>query len=181
LLVDLALVHYQFETIHPFYDGNGRIGRLLIPLILITQGRIKQPLLYVSAYLDRNKEEYQDRLFRVSTRGEWKEWILFFLKTIERSAEDCTSKAEKLRALREEYMQRITTPRSSALTVNLIDELFQNPVLTFKHAEGVLNVSQPQASAHVRKLERLGIVKEQTGGSRNLRFVPEELLEIAFS
>lgn len=180
LLMDLALVHYQFEAIHPFFDGNGRIGRLLVPLMLCSQNRIGEPLLYVSAYFDRNKEEYTDRLLAVSTDGDWTGWVVFFLEALKVSAEESLAKALGLKEMRHRYRENIRVRRASQLLSTLVDSLFQRPVLTFNLAKDLLGVSHAQAARHVRRLEQLDIVTEITGGQRNLQFLAEEILNFVY-
>ncbi len=179
--VSLAFVHYQFEAIHPFEDGNGRIGRLLIPLILIEKGVLKEPLLHISPSLEKRREEYLDRLLAVSQRGDWENWILFFLQTLQRSSEDALRTAEALVELRRKYLTMVRTPRASGLLQTLVEGLFRKPSVTFNEAADKLGVTHAQASAHVRRLEELGILKEITGGTRNLRFLATELLKTVFS
>jgi Fic family protein len=181
LLVDLALIHYQFETIHPFLDGNGRIGRLLVPLMLCERERIRAPLLYISAYLERNKDAYNDLMLRVSTQGDWRRWIVFFLNAIEHSADEAINKAKGLWALRNDYVKKVSAPRLSALLPRLVEELFFRPIITINHAMGVLGVSHAQAASHIRKLERLEILVETTGGSRNLKFLAQEVVRFVYS
>src|SRR5262249_9179956 len=129
LLVRLALVHYQFEAIHPFRDGNGRVGRLLIPLLLVRHERLRGPLLYLSAYFERHRPTYYDLLFAVSQRGSWTEWVDFFLKGVAESATEAIKQADVLIALRESWRARFETARSSVLLHKLIDHLFETPAI----------------------------------------------------
>ena len=176
VLVRLALVHYQFEAIHPFRDGNGRVGRLLIPLILVSQGLMRDPLLYMSAYFERNRGEYMDRLLAVSTKGAWDEWIRFFLAGVADSARGALGQAEGLLALRESYHARFQSARSSALLQKLVDHLFQKPSVTIADVGRVLGVTAASASANIRKLVDAGILAEATGRKRDQVFVASEIL-----
>jgi Fic family protein len=174
--IGLALFHYQFETIHPFDDGNGRIGRLFIPLLLIHKKIMRQPLLHLSASIERTKDEYRDRLLMVSQRGAWKEWICYFLRTIVESAADAQKKVEALLSLREAYLTRIKTKRSSALVGTLVENLFQHPSTTFNEAKDLLGITHAQAATHVRRLEELGILKKSAESRRNTRYIAEEII-----
>lgn len=158
LLVRCALLHYQFETIHPFLDGNGRLGRLFIVLYLVTLNRLPTPLLYISSYFDERKGEYYDRLQFVRERGEINEWLDFFLAGVAGQAADAISRAEQLADLREQYRQRLQGGRSRAIEV--ADLLFANPVLTVKAVQSHLGVSQPGATNLLRTLTRENIVTE---------------------
>ena len=178
MLIDLALIHYQFETLHPFRDGNGRIGRLMVPLILAQHGRLDTPLLFVSGYLERHKQRYMDLLLKVSMKGAWLEWIEFFLKAIRASAVDGANRAKRLLALRQEYVERVQSARSSALLVKLIDELFQRPSITFGEAAQLLSVTPAAANANVRKLEEAGVLAEITGNARNMVFAAQGILAL---
>lgn len=180
LLMSLALVHYQFEAIHPFEDGNGRIGRLLISLILVEKGILVEPLLHVSSVLEKQKAEYTDRMLAVSQKGDWKSWLLFFLGAIEQSADDAFSLIESLDALRRRYHARVQTRRKSALLTKLVDGLFRRPSITIPDASRILAISGEQARKHVRDLEEMGILEEVTRGSRYLKFVASEILNVVF-
>ena len=174
-LVAIALVHYQFETIHPFLDGNGRLGRLLIAFLLVERALLPQPLLYLSAYFERRRGDYYDRLQAVRERGEIEEWLQFFLAGVAEEANDAVSRAEALVDLRERYRQRLAGDRSRAGT--LIDLVFQNPVLTTSRIAAALDTSLQSALNHVRRLEAEGIVIEARGiPGRSKRWVSTEVL-----
>src|SRR5260370_508823 len=126
-LVDLALLHYQFEAIHPFRDGNGRVGRLLIPLLLCERNILTKPLLYLSAYFEQHRTEYADLLLRVSQKAAWEAWIEFFLKGIAEQAMDGVERATKLMALWQHYPKRLQTARASILGQDLVDHLVMQP------------------------------------------------------
>lgn len=138
-LVRCGLMHYQFETIHPFLDGNGRIGRLLINLMLLEEKRLETPLLYLSGYLEQHRREYYERLQAVRERGEMQEWLQFFLTAVRRSADDAVTRAERLVALRERYIAE--TARSRFHIRNLIDLIFANPYVTVARLQGVTKLS----------------------------------------
>jgi Fic family protein len=173
-LVKIALVHYQFETIHPFLDGNGRLGRLLIAFLLVEQQLLPQPLLYLSAYFEQYRSDYYDRLQAVRERGELREWIVFFLTGVAELANDAVIRAERLVDLREGYRQRLSGDRSRAIEV--VDLVFQNPVLTTNRIAEALNTSLQSALNHVRRLESMGIVREAKGvPGRSKRWVSAEV------
>ena len=153
-LVQCAIMHEQFEAIHPFLDGNGRVGRLMITLFLIERGRLSQPLLYLSDFVERHRSDYYDLLQRVRTHGEWIPWLRYFLTGVEETARDAASRARQLLELREAMMRQ--TERA------LVDQLFFNPSISISKAAEVLGVSQPTATKVLRKLETDGVLKETT-------------------
>jgi Fic family protein len=179
-LVQLALSHYQFEVIHPFRDGNGRVGRLLIPLLMVARDRLEAPLLYLSAFFERNREEYVDLLLRVSCDGSWMRWIDFFLRGVAESAEESTGQATALLELRQQYHRQFQADRSSAKIIRLVDELFQSPSITIKKASRILDLTPQGAANNIHKLEEAGVVREVTGGKRNQVFVADEVLAFLY-
>lgn len=177
LLIRCALLHYQFETIHPFLDGNGRIGRLFIILYLVKLGRIPTPLLYISSYFDQRKGEYYDRLQFIRERGEVDEWLDFFLAGIAGQAADALSRAEELSDLRESYRLKLQGTRSRAIEV--ADILFANPIMTVRAVQVHLKVSQPGATNLLRTLTTEGIVREvgEGPGTRH-RWFADDILRV---
>lgn len=175
-LIRLALVHYQFEAIHPFRDGNGRVGRLLIPLLMVEQERLEAPILYLSAFFERNRETYFDLLLRISQHGDWIRWIEFFLRGVSESATEATSQAVALLDLRQQYHRKFQEDRSSARMIKLIDELFQSPSITINRAAEVLDLSHQGAANNIHKLQERAILREITGRKRNQVFVADEIL-----
>jgi Fic family protein len=161
-LIQCALMHEQFEAIHPFLDGNGRVGRLLITLFLIERGRLSQPLLYLSDYIERNRNGYYDALQRVRTRGDWRGWLLYFLHGVKETAERASNQAKALLDLREAYRKRFP---GKVRQLALIDALFENPYLTAQRAAQVLGVTQPTARREIATLEASGDLTERTGKS----------------
>lgn len=178
LVVRLALVHYQFEAIHPFLDGNGRIGRLLIVLLLCAENVLPQPMLYLSAYFERNRSEYYQRLFEVSRDGRWQEWISFFLRGLAEQSRDAIARSDKLLKLWHTYRQSVQTARSSSLLLKLIDELFDRPYLTFSSAKTSLNVTFRSAQLNVLKLVAAGIVREVPGRKYGRIFIARKIVDI---
>jgi Fic family protein len=176
LLVRVALAHYQFEAIHPFRDGNGRIGRLVVLLLLVRDGALPAPLLPVSAFLERHRERYMDLLLAVSTEGAWIPWIQFFLEAVGESAAHAGTQVAGLVALRERWHAQLHSARSSALLLKLIDALFRMPAVTVGQAAELLGVTPAAAGANVRKLVDLGILVEATGRRRGRVFLAPDIL-----
>ncbi len=177
-LVDLALLHYQFEAIHPFRDGNGRVGRLMIPLLLAERQILTKPLLYLSAYFEQHRAEYADLLLRVSQRGDWERWIEFFLKGIAEQAMDGVQRATRLMTLWQDYRKRLQTARVSILAQNLVDQLFMQPAMSVGLARQLLGTSYLSAQNNVMRLVKLGILREITGRKRNRIFIAPEILRL---
>jgi len=163
LLVRCALLHYQFETIHPFLDGNGGLGRLFIALFLRDQGRMPAPLLYLSSYFEQRKTEYYDRLQLVRERGEITEWVRFFLDGVAVQSADAIERAEQLADLREDYRARLAGSRSRA--GEIVDLLFANPILTVSYVRSRLGMSQPGVANLMRSLTQMEIVREVGEGA----------------
>jgi len=159
-LVRLALVHYQFEAIHPFVDGNGRVGRLLLALLAVQWNLIPSPLLYLSAYFDSNRDTYYRLLLGVSTRGEWLEWIRFFLSAVISESHDTLTRLRSLQDLRDSWhLQLESQPRTSTLTLRLADSLMEQPFVTVPGAAKLLGVTYRAAQLHVERLQQEGILK----------------------
>lgn len=177
-LIHLALIHYQFETIHPFLDGNGRLGRLLIPVILCERKVLEQPLLYMSPYFERNKDEYIDRLFQVSKDGAWLEWIGFFLRGVIESSKSAVVTVRKLQDLNAQYRAKIQQARISARAIRLVDLIFEEPYLTIPRARKLLGVSYPSAKSYVEKLIDAGMLIDAGISTRPKFYVAHEVYEI---
>jgi Fic family protein len=177
-LVTIACAHYQFEAIHPFVDGNGRVGRLLVVLLLIDWGLLPAALLDLSAYLEPRRDEYYARLLAVSREGDWTGWITFFLETMARQAEDAARRAQTLQVLRDDYRAKVATARSSGLLGLLVDGLFESPAMTIGRARRILDVTHRAATLNVEKLVDAGIVSEIQGRTRRRLFVAQEILRV---
>ena len=156
-LVVCALMHEQFEAIHPFLDGNGRVGRLLITLFLIERERLSQPLLYLSSFIETRRQEYYDLLQGVRTKGDWTSWILWFLKGVELTARDAARRAGRLLDLREQYRRQLSG-RSNA--ISLLDRLFINPYITTRQAADHIQASTPTAANAIAEMQRQEILAE---------------------
>lgn len=178
-LLRLALVHYQFEAIHPFLDGNGRIGRLLLTLLLVQWQLLPLPLLYLSAYFHRYRQEYYDLLLGVSQQGDWCSWLLFFLRGIAEQARDATMRAKKLQDLQSMWRARLTQARTSALALRLADLLFARPILTIPQAQRLLQVgSYHSAKKNVEKLVSAGILQLGDDATYGKTYLAAEILHI---
>lgn len=178
-LVKAALAHVQFETIHPFSDGNGRLGRLLIALILCNEGVLREPSLYLSLYFKRRRSDYYDMLNAVRTRGDWEGWLGFFLDGVADTAQQAVDTAQRLLALLAEDRARIAALGKRAGNIGLVfDQFARRVVLTVPQIAPQLALSQPTIRAAVRALEGLGIVNEVTGQQRHRVFVYQQYLDI---
>nr|MDT0661325.1 Fic family protein [Micromonospora sp. DSM 115978] len=177
-LIAIACLHYQFEAIHPFVDGNGRVGRLLIVLLLIEWNLLPAPLLDISAYIEPRRNEYYARLLAVSTEGDWKGWIRFFLNAVAEQATDAVARAQALQQLREHYRASVTTARASSLLPHLVDSLFRTPALTIGRAQELLAVSRRAATLTVERLVAAGVLTEVRSGTRRY-FLAKEIIEVA--
>jgi len=174
-LIQCAIMHEQFEAIHPFKDGNGRIGRLLVPLFLMERGRLSQPLLYLSSYIEPRRSTYYDLLQRVRTDGDWVSWIHFFLAGVADTAHVAVQQTKKLVDLREDFRYRV---RGKARAMELVDSLFLNPYITAKRARQFLDVSDPSARNALADLQHVGIVTEVAGQHWPRLFVSGAVLSI---
>lgn len=174
-LIDAALAHYQFETIHPFADGNGRVGRMLITLMLIEGDVLRQPLLYMSPWLERQKDRYIDLMFEVSRRGDWIPWISFFLEAVIESAKSTISVVERLQDLHARYRERFQTARRSALIPRIIDLAFEQPAMTITDIAEQIGVTYQAASNNAAILVKAGVATEF--GSHPKVIIFEEILE----
>ena len=177
-LVRLALIHYQFEAIHPFLDGNGRVGRLLITVLLCMEEILPKPLSYLSSFFERHRQEYYDRLLAVSQRGQWTEWIAFFLRGVTVQSKDAIKRSDQLLHLWQVYRKKVQSARSSALLLQLVEELFTYPAVTVSRAAKFLGVTHRSAQLNIDKLVSTGILKESTGKLRNRVYVAPEIIRI---
>jgi Fic family protein len=177
-LVQAALVHYQFETIHPFLDGNGRLGRLLLVFFLVVRDRLPEPLLYLSPYFEARRQQYYDALQGVRERGEFDQWLCFFLDGIRTQAIDALARAERLTDLREHYRTRVRAATRGAAN-QLVDLAFEQPVLNARFVEARLDITRPAALAALRHLEELGVLAKVGEGPRGqLRWRAHEVLSV---
>jgi len=179
VLLKAALAHVQFESIYPFLDGNGRLGRLLIAMLLHQGGLLAEPLLYLSLYLKQHRAEYYDLLDRVRRNGDWEAWVDFFLKGVEQTASGAVQTARRLVTLFEEDTRRIQrSGRASANALSVIHALRQRPAITLRHLRDECRMTFPTATKSMQLLVGLGIVRELTGQRRNRVFVYDAYLKI---
>ena len=178
-LIQCALMHYQFEAIHPFLDGNGRVGRLLVTFFLWEKGLLTQPLLYLSAFFDRFRDEYYSRLLSVSKYGDWQGWIEFFLRGVINQAKDAISDAKKIIELHEEYRYRLeTTKKIPESSHRLIEAIFVSPVLSIAGLSKKWNMPFNSVKTGVLRLVKIGILHEATGKRRNKLYVASDLIKL---
>lgn len=178
-LIRAGLIHYQFETIHPFLDGNGRVGRLLITLFLMQKGVLRSPALYISYFLKKNRIEYYDRLSEVRRTGNYEQWVKFFLQAVHESAEDALTAIEKLSALREKNTTLIRSAgRASTNLLRIFSYLEENPIIEIAKTADALSLSFNATSLAITKLCDMGILSKSSGNKRNRIFSYEAYLEI---
>ncbi len=178
-LIQCALMHYQFEAIHPFRDGNGRIGRLLITFLLCEKGCLTQPLLYLSAFFDRFRDEYYSRLLTVSQKGDWQEWIKYFLRGVAAQAKDAISDAKKILDLHAEYQGMVDMSKKIPESAHrLIDEIFLNPVISISGLSKKWYLPFNSVKTGVLRLIDIGILREVTERKRNRLFIAPKLMEL---
>ncbi len=179
VLIQAALIHYQFETIHPFLDGNGRVGRLLITLFLMERGVLQAPALYISFYLKKNRIEYYDRMSEVRSKDNYEQWVKFFLRAVQSSAEDASETIRKLASLHDQNMMVIDGMGRAAKTAKaLFAYLEQNPIIDIRKTAEALGLSFSTVSGAVKRLEEKGILIQTNNASRNRVFAYQEYLDI---
>ncbi len=170
-LIHAGLAHAQFETIHPFLDGNGRVGRLLITFLLCKQSVLSRPLLYLSHFLKQNRTEYYDRLQAVRVQGVWEDWLAFFLRGVRDVATEAQETSRKILKLQNRSQELLKSEgKAGATLLRALDILFAHPVLTPAMLEKRLAVSYVTANNHMTRLQELGLLHEMTGNKRNRRF-----------
>lgn len=179
-LVKAGIAHYQFETIHPFLEGNGRIGRLLIPLYLVDRGLLSAPLLYISAFFEQNKSLYYDSLTIVRSKNDMRQWLSYFLEGVSQTASNASQTLAKVIELKQETEPVLLRElgRRSAKAVLLLQRLFERPTITVNQTKELLQVSFKSANDLINEFVRVGILKEITGQNRNRVFVFAEFLAL---
>jgi Fic family protein len=177
-LVRAALLHYQFEAIHPFLDGNGRMGRVLIIMLLHEWRVLSQPLLNLSVYFEAQRREYYTRLLDVSKNGAWEEWLLFFLTGVSTQAVNDAVRLESLLSLRVDYLERVRVGRRQERLEQVLDLIFQRPILNVRQVEAAIGIPYMTAERCIERLEKTGILREITGKARNRIFRADEILAV---
>jgi len=180
ILIAIGLAHAQFETIHPFLDGNGRVGRLLITFLLCEKAILSRPVLYLSWYFKANRQDYYDRLQAVRDKGDWESWLAFFLRGVFIVSQQASETARRVLLLREQHRQAITDQvgASAANGHRTLEHLYQQPIVTVKEVQALIGTSYPAANNLVTRLVELGILHEMTGHKRNRRFLYRDYLHL---
>jgi Fic family protein len=179
-LVQLAILHAQFEMIHPFLDGNGRIGRLLVPLFLHDKEVLTSPTFYASAYLEQTREEYYERLSNISEEGDWEGWVRYFLTAVERQATTNSEKVSSIAGLYEDTKDRVVDLVSSKYTIQAIDTLFEKPIFSSSKFQELSAIPKQSSYRILRDLEDGDVVKQvrESSGRKPALYVFEPLLDI---
>ena len=179
VLIQAALIHYQFETIHPFLDGNGRVGRLLITLFLMEKKALNSPSLYISYYLKKNRIEYYDRMSEVRNKDNYEQWIKFFLRAVAESSDEAVDTIKKLSELHNKNVELVSAMGKASKNAQIIfDYLERNPIIDTRKTSKELGISYSTVSRVIAKLEECGILKQTDNASRNRVFAYEDYLEI---
>ena len=176
-LIHIALCHYQFEAIHPFLDGNGRVGRLLIMLLLVEQRMLPSPLLYLSAFFEATRDEYYKQLYNVSSKGTWHEWLIYFLSGVAVQSEDVLSRAERINELLNQWKIDVASS-GSQVPVDLVQHLAVNPYFTTSKIAEDLEIAYSTAQRGVQKLEAAGIIKKTNDNKRDKVYCATAILNI---
>ena len=178
-LLKIALVHYQFETIHPFLDGNGRVGRLMITLYLVEKGILKKPILYLSDFFERNRVHYYDNLMRVREKNDITQWFRFFLVGVIETAKDSISTFDRTLKLQQDIENRVQTLRGRASNAAVVvKHLYQHPIIDAQETKRITNLSLPSVYNLLSDLEELNIIKEMTGAKRGKTFFFKEYVDL---
>ena len=178
LLVKCAYIHYQFEAIHPFADGNGRVGRLLITLFLCSSGRLTQPLLYLSEFIERHRDDYYRLLLAVSQKGAWSEWLEFFLRGVTVQAQNATDQAARLIELNQKYRNNLGSKRVPEAALRLVDHVFMNPLVMPAKLAKEWQMPFPTVMNGIDRLVSLGVLKEATQKQRNRIYRASEVIDL---
>lgn len=180
LLVQLALAHYQFEAIHPFLDGNGRIGRLLIPLMLVVRDALSQPMLYLSAYFEQHRSEYYDHLLATSQRGDFTPWLRFFLRGVRRQAREAEERTVRLVELQQQMRNQLLREKRPNSAIRLAEHLFSTPTVSATRVAELLGVTRPTAHAAIEVLVQRGDLVEVTGKERGRFYEAPRIFEAVY-
>jgi Fic family protein len=176
-LIHIALCHYQFEAIHPFLDGNGRVGRLLITLLLIEQEMLSSPLLYLSAFFEATRDDYYQQLYNVSARGTWNDWLIYFLNGVAVQSEDALSRAERINELLQTWKTTMTS-RGSSVAVRIVERLAVNPYLTINKVAEDLEIAYSTAQRSIKSLEAANIIEQISENKRDKVYCATAILNV---
>ena len=179
-LIACFMVHYQFETIHPFLDGNGRVGRLLLSLMIYEQFKLSQPWLYLSAFFEKYKDEYINLLFQVSTRGNWQDWITFCLRGTLEQSRDALVRFDKLLKLRTQYMERLNQAGGNVRLNRVVDRLFESPAITIAQVTEICATQYNTARSDIDRLVKANILVESDLSPRPKIYFAPDILDIAY-
>lgn len=174
-LARAAMIHYQFEALHPFLDGNGRVGRLLIALLFAEWNILPQPLLNLSAYFERYRQEYYDHLLAVSQHGDWEGWLRFFMRGVSVQARESLMRVERLESIRSKYQPLVESEKNSKRMAEVVDFLFGRPIFNAKQLADGLNMPFKTARKYIEKLVQAGVLREMTGYARNQIYRADEV------
>ena len=177
-LIRLAFIHYQFEAIHPFLDGNGRIGRLLVTLLLVHWKLLPLPLLYLSVFFEKRRDEYYNHLQSISKSGAWRNWLLFFLKGVDEQSKDAVIRAKQLQDLQLQWRESLQSARSTPLMLGIADYLFIQPIVTATKIQSKFKVTHRTAMQALRQLASKGTIRETGKTQRPQHFIAHEILKI---
>ena len=180
LLIKIGLAHAQFETIHPFLDGNGRIGRLLITFLLCEKQVLMKPILYLSHFFKQNRQQYYERLQSVRDTGDWEQWLIFFLRGVVEVSWQATETARRILSLREDHRHTITEHlgRAAGNGHRVLDHLYQHPIVSVSDVRKLIEVSNPAANNLVARLVDTDVLREYTGYSRNRKFIYQSYIDL---
>lgn len=177
-LARAAMIHYQFEALHPFLDGNGRVGRLLMALLFAGWNILPQPLLNLSVYFERYRQEYYDRLLAVSQRGDWDAWLRFFMRGVSIQAQDSLMRMDHLESMRSKYQPLVDAQKNSERMATVVDFLFGRPIFNAKQLAESVNMPFKTARQYIEKLVQAGVLREITGNARNQIYRADEVFSV---
>ena len=180
LLIRIGLAHAQFETIHPFLDGNGRVGRLLIAFLLCEKDVLQKPVLYLSHFFKRHRQQYYDHLQSIRDEGDWEGWLSFFLRGVFEVSQQATETARRILTLRETHRQIITEKmgRAAGNGHRVLEHLYQHPITSVREVRQLIQTSNPAANNLVNQFETHGLLQEMTGQKRNRRFIYRDYIDL---
>jgi len=178
LLIKVALAHYQFETLHPFADGNGRLGRLVMVLQMIDADALHHPILNLSPYLEPRKDEYKDLLLRTSMSGDFNPWVQFFAEGVIEQTQDAITRIDELIAIREQWIAQLRADKAKGVVLQIVEDLIAYPIISVSQAAALHGVTFPPANSAIKRLEKLGVLRETTGNSYGRLYACEAVMSV---